>query len=60
MALQSVMIKCPVTGEHVHTNILTSASSLDSSTYDNRTLENCPACGQDHTWSKEIAFLEKK
>ena len=60
MALQRVMIECPVTGKPVSTNILTSESSLESSTYDNRTLNNCPACGQDHTWSKEIAFLDKR
>jgi endogenous inhibitor of DNA gyrase (YacG/DUF329 family) len=59
MATPRVMIKCPVTGEPVHTHTFASESYFESSMYDNRTLKNCPACGQDHTWSKEIAFLEK-
>jgi hypothetical protein len=53
------MIRCPKTGFLVNTGV----SVGSQADYDNNNWENCkagcPHCGQNHTWSKKDAFLEK-
>ena len=54
-----VMIKCPETGKAVPTGMAMDKASFDTAVLSNNTLGNCPACGKDHVWSKEDAFLEE-
>ncbi len=55
-----VMIKCPKTGEPVPTGYKTEPEYFNSpaSTMASSILEQCPSCGETHTWSKSVAFQE--
>ena len=55
--MPNIMIKCPVTGKAVPTDMAMDKKSFESVTLKNNTLVNCPVCGQNHTWSKEDSFL---
>jgi hypothetical protein len=57
--MPKVMIKCPETSWPVDTGITMDKESFESSTSKDKTLVNCPACGKNHLWSKEDAFLEE-
>jgi len=58
MALK-VMIRCPETGEPVYAGLSMDIGSFESGFMPSNVLVNCPACGRDHVWSKEDAFLEE-
>ena len=55
-----VMIKCPKTGEPVQTGYDVEPEYFNSpaSTMSSSILDKCPSCGETHTWSKSVAFLE--
>ena len=55
-----VMIKCPKTGEPVPTGYELEPEYFHSpaSTMSSSILEKCPSCGETHTWSKSIAFID--
>jgi hypothetical protein len=55
--MAQVMIKCPKTGKLVPTGIVMDKISFKTSTLTNNTLGNCPACGENHVWSKKDAIL---
>ena len=57
--MAEVMIKCPETGKAVKTGISVERISYKTLMLTNKTLENCPACGKSHVWSKEESFLEE-
>ena len=50
----TVVIKCPETGTHITTGVLTDKAGFDELTA-NGTIGKCPACGKSHTWSSENA-----
>jgi hypothetical protein len=54
-----VMIKCPNTNKLVTTGIVMDRASFENPTniLSNNTF-HCPACRQNHTWSKSNAVLE--
>ena len=56
-----IMIKCPKTKKLVPTGFAMDKASFDNPTnvLTNNTV-SCPACGQNHTWSKSDAVLEVK
>jgi len=56
--MPEVMIKCPENGEAVKVGISVERMSYGTLILRNKTLENCPACGKNHVWSKEDSFLE--
>ncbi len=57
--MSSVMIRCPTTGRSVPTGIETEPSVF-------RRLPGtasrmlCPACGQQHAWTVEVAWLDNE
>lgn len=51
-----VVIRCPVTGEEIPTGILMDLHSLQWLPEEEVEL-NCPACGQQHAWSRSTAYL---
>ena len=55
-----VMIKCPKTGESVPTGVETEQEYFESlaTTMSSSVLVACPSCGEQHSWSKSVAFLE--
>ena len=55
-----VMIKCPKTGEPVQTGVETDPAYFNSpfTTMASNVLSQCPSCGETHTWSKSVAFLD--
>ena len=55
-----VMIKCPQTGETVDTGVEMDREIWDSpaATLSSKRLDECPACGEEHTFSQREAFLE--
>lgn len=58
--MSQVVIRCPTSGREVATGISMDEASFESSTLENNVLGNCPACGGDHVWSKEDAFLKEQ
>jgi len=56
--MPEIMIKCPETGKPVSTGIAMDKASFESTDMSDNTLGKCPACGKDHVWSKEDAFLK--
>ena len=55
--MSTVMIRCPVTGRAVSTAIETEPVTFRKlPTVAGRM--HCPACGQDHTWQPNFAWLE--
>jgi hypothetical protein len=55
-----IMIMCPETNTPVSTGIVTA----DRETFEKeiimpRVLDMCSACGKDHPWHKEIAFVQE-
>ena len=51
----NVMIRCPVAGTAVATGIVCDVRSFEAL---DREMEcHCPACGQNHQWSVEDAWL---
>jgi endogenous inhibitor of DNA gyrase (YacG/DUF329 family) len=55
----SVMITCPTTGQEVDTGIAMDHRSFVSDLLTYNTLGSCPRCGQNHTWSKEDAWIDE-
>jgi hypothetical protein len=54
--MSSVMIRCPVTGQAISTQIEMEAVVLrDLPVIRART--RCPACGREHIWTKREAWL---
>ena len=55
-----VMIKCPKTGAAVETGRETDREMWESPafTLSSQRLQECPSCGEEHTWSQTEAFLE--
>lgn len=54
----SIMIRCPNTNELVAVGIDTDKDSFASLPNVAATPLRCPACGQEHPWSKADAILE--
>ncbi len=52
----SVMIYCPNAGRQIYTGIETDESSF-SKLPDVRARTRCPICGEDHVWTKRMAWL---
>jgi hypothetical protein len=54
-----LVIRCPRTGKSLYTGIDMDARSFQDPTNQltNMTVGPCPQCGQNHTWSKEDAYL---
>jgi len=52
-----VMIKCPKTEKPLDTGIHMDKVSFESGTLEHNTIGPCPHCGENHTWSKEDAWL---
>lgn len=54
--MPQVMIECPHTGQHVYAGL-----NFDWSTFECQKLPEmrlkCPACGEEHRWTKADAFL---
>jgi hypothetical protein len=57
MTLRNVMIRCPNTGEVVHTGCLYDAT-LWAEVPDDAGDANCSACGNRHHWHKADAWLQ--
>ena len=47
-----IVIKCPKTGQLVSTGMAMNWQSYTSATLTQKTLSNCPECGDSHTWDK--------
>jgi hypothetical protein len=56
-AAASVMITCPVTGKEVSTGFSSVSTVAFQRIQLERLLFRCSACGEDHVWSKEDAYL---
>ena len=55
IAPRRVMIRCPLAEVAVDTGYSPKTVAIQPAT---RVLEACPACGQDHAWRIEDAFLD--
>ncbi len=55
--MSAVMIRCPVTGQAVSTQIETEPS-IFSVLPQVETHTICPLCGQDHVWTRRDAWLQ--
>ena len=56
--MSAVMIRCPVTGRPISTQIETEPSIFGIlPQVEAHTL--CPACGQDHAWTRRDAWLQE-
>jgi hypothetical protein len=55
--LHHVMVRCAVSGEGVPTGMRVDPASFKTSDLGEQTF-TCPHCLQEHTWSKEDAWLE--
>jgi hypothetical protein len=53
------MIRCPVTGQAVSTEIETEPS-IFGTLPQVETRTNCPACGQEHVWTRLDAWLAQQ
>lgn len=55
-----IMIECPKTRKPVPTGEEMEPDWFNSPavTMGSNVLEDCPACGETHTWSHRLAFLE--
>jgi hypothetical protein len=51
-----IIISCPSTGHPVPTGIGADKMSFESSSFTGNSV-TCVACGQQHTWSKDDAWL---
>lgn len=58
--MPEVIIKCPETGKPVRTGMVMDEQSFNTASLKDNVLIRCPACGKDHCWSKEDAFLKGK
>jgi hypothetical protein len=56
LAMSAVMIRCPVTGHDVSTGIEVEPNTLYHLPNVNARM-TCPACGSDHVWTKQEAWL---
>ncbi len=54
--MPQVMIECPETGRHVYAGLNFDWTGFESLPPQVMTLR-CPACGEEHRWTKEDAFL---
>ncbi len=55
-----VMIRCPFKKTLVSTGVVMNKASFENpAVVLNNYVVHCPACGRDHTWSKEYAILEE-
>ncbi len=56
-----VMIKCPKTGETVPTGVEIDTEMYESpaTSVTSQILDECPACGETHTWSDGDSFVER-
>lgn len=54
----AIMIRCPTTNQLVPVGIDTDKDSFQSLPDVRATPIRCPACGQEHAWSKKDALLE--
>jgi hypothetical protein len=56
--MSAVMIRCPVTGQAVSTQIETEPSIFSTlPQVEAHTL--CPICGQEHVWTRRDAWLQE-
>ena len=55
--MAKVMVKCPDTGKLVFTGQWIDKTLFERSQMQQNTIQ-CPACGKQHTWSKEDAVLQ--
>jgi predicted RNA-binding Zn-ribbon protein involved in translation (DUF1610 family) len=56
--MSAVMIRCPVTGQAVSTQIETEPSVFETlPQVEAHTL--CPVCGQEHIWTRRDAWLQE-
>ncbi len=54
----AIMIRCPTTNQLVPVGIDTDKDSFQSLPNVRAMPIRCPACGQEHAWSKKDALLE--
>jgi hypothetical protein len=54
--MASVMIACPETRREIYTGIETDEASF-ARLPDVPSRAQCPACGQEHVWTKQSAWL---
>lgn len=57
--MAEVMIRCPITEELVPTHIGIPFDEFEDLEADEFTLDDCPACGEDHTWTKGDALPDE-
>jgi hypothetical protein len=55
-----VMVICPNTGHAVPTGMNMSAESFAKSTLTENSFSPCPACGAQHSWNKDVAWVDTK
>ena len=54
--MDEIMIKCPVTGQHIKTGIITDNHSFDNLPQVGSSIK-CPHCGGAHSWKAADAWL---
>jgi hypothetical protein len=55
-----VMIRCPMTGQSVPTGYGMDEETFKTWRFLDMTVRECPACGADHPWTKEQAWLREE